>query len=838
MSGATVRILPREHITEALKGAVTNFALTVLTAPMGYGKTTAARELMAALDMRVSYIRVTPGPHNAPHLWDMICGQLEVQDSEIAPILQRMGFPAYSSHLRPTLARIKSCIAGRPTLLVIDDYHLVTDPEMDRVIESMAREAIPGLCILVCSRTRPNLALEDLRIKGLAAIFSQDLLIFSEKEAIAYFYLHGVDNSAAASEARAFSEGWAAALWLSLQNWRTHRVLRPVRDVEALLSETIFSVHSAADRALLLQLSMLDGFTPAQAAAVSGNASAPRRLRALHNKNAFLSYDPSSDSYQLHGIFRAYLANRLAEQWAEQAEEPVAPPSGPKDIHKSALFRRAGEWFAAHDDAARAIRFFSQAGRDEDLLRILELFAVPGADIFTIFAPEEISARLSAIPWRIRVRCPVGWLAFVHHYISRVNQDAGLVMLKEAAIRFAGDESIPSAMKQRIAGEIELIHGIEAFNDLYAMRDRHVRAYELLQGRLSSISHPRLIWTFCCPHVSSLYLREAGSYNDLVRLMEENLHQYQELSGGCSAGAQALFRAELLLETGSAHAVEPHLQKAAYKATEYNQLSSLIAIAFAKARLRLAEGRTGQAQTVLRELAPQLAREGNPLLNSSFDLCQGYIAASTGSVEEIPPWLRQGDLASSRIFYQSINFARVVHAKALLAAGDWTRLEVQAEELAARLGTYRSLFCHIHALVLKGIAALHLRGQERAAKLLRQAVELARPDGIVCSIAEYGAHITPLLRPMWDLRGKDTYLALLCKYARRYTSGGSGPQSLLAPREQAILAKAMDGMSNKDIAEALCLAPTSVGTALSRIYAKLGVKNRAGAIKAWRAHHA
>lgn len=836
------RILLRKRIVETLTDAVASYPLVVLTAPMGYGKSTAMHDLIQFLDTwRLFFITLPPGAHNALYLWDIICAQLAAQGSEIAPLMQRMGFPTDPILVQRTLNYGRTYLASRPTVLVIDDYHFANAPEMNVLLEALARERMPGLCVVLLTRIRPDFHLEDLRLKGLAAFFEQDLLTFSRQDAADYFKLHEVEDARAVETAWVFSEGWASALWLSLQSYLTHGVIRPVRDMEILLSEAVFSTYSAEDKRLLLQLSVLDSFTSSQAAVVSGDAAAPRRLRHLHNQNAFLTYDNVSDSYRLHSIFRTFLANRLAEDPSSPAEGGAqnedmrrrAEDNGAVyRLDKPALYRRAGELFAQGEDRLQAMRFFFQAGRNEDLLRILEVFSIPSDGMFVKFDPEGVASMIRSIPWPVRRQCPIGYLAFIYHYMSRIDLKKGLALLEEVEARCATDNSFTLEERRRIEGEIELIRALEDFNDLSRMRNRHEKAHSLLQGR-SSISHPQLVWTFGSPHVAFLYLREPGNYKAMVDLVENNLHYYQEMSGGCSAGAQDLFRGEYSLETGAFHKVEHYLAKAAYRAAAKEQLSSLIAVNFARARYLFAEGKSHKTEEVLEEIRPGIAQAGRPLLMNSLELFQAYIAALRGDEEAIPLWLRRGDMASSPLFYQGTTFAHIVHGKALLVARDWDRLEALAEDIPAKLGVYRNLFARIHALVMHSIAQFNLRGQTQALPLLGKAINLARPDAIVCSIAEYGSHVYPMLLCLRDYTPDDLFLNVLIKTTKRYVRLGGAGQPILAPREQAILERVIQGLNNRDIGAALGITAASVGNTLSRVYTKLGVKNRTEALKKW-----
>lgn len=823
--------LPRDHLVATLEAAVASYALVVLTAPLGYGKTTLAHELAERIREQVFYVAIPSGPHNALYLWDLIFRDLAAQGFEAAIPLQHIGFPTEPLHLQRVLDSFRS--HNRPLFLIVDDYHFVADTRMDDFVEALVRENIPGVHILLLSRTRPGLPLGDMRVKKLVALFGQDMLAFSQQEAIAYFHLHGSHDEYVAKSAWTFTEGWAAALWLSLQGWHSHGTIKPVHDVEALLSETVFAAYDVADQTFLLQLSVLGSFTPRQAAAISNDTSAPRRLRQLHNQNAFISYTPASDTYQLHSIFRTFLANRLAEQPEGALATDSAAGLWPHYIDKPSLYRRTGEWFAAHNGPVRAIRFFAQAGRDEDLVRILDIFAASGDGLLIAFDPEGIPAILQRIPWRVRAVCPLGWLSFVCYYITVGNTKDGVQLLVEADQRFATDEAISPAMRQRIKGELAFVRGVFAFNDLAAMREIHGEAHALLQGQRSIIAKPRNIWTFGSPHIAFSFVREPGTYGQLRDLLDDHLPPFQEMTG-TAIGGDILFRAEWLLETGVLDKVEPFLLKGLHMVVSKEQLAGLVVVYFTLGRLRLAQGKVHEAKSALEGIRPQIERADNMLLSNFLDLAMHYMAAACGDVEQSRQWMLRVNLTATNSLYQGTNFARIVYGKSLMLMGEWARLEVFAEEIPEHLGRFQNLFGFIHALVLQALAAMPLHGQARAIELLHKAVTLARPDGIVCSIAEYGTFITPLLRRMHNDNPEDVFLKKLLKAAKGYALSNSREGLLLAPQEQAVMEKVMHNMSSEDIANALGITQGTVRNTLSRVYAKLGVKNRAQAVDKWR----
>ena len=821
------KLLPRKNITEALSKAVGSHQLVVLTAPMGYGKTTVARELMLTMGYRSYIITINPGPHNAYYLWYRSCAQLAVQGSEIAPGLQARGFPVTPGELQRALDLARKHIDGRPTLIILDDYHYVTAPAMNHLLENIVREEIPGLSHLVFSRSKPGIPLEDLVLKGLASVFNKDLLAFSQQDARDFFHMHHVKEPGIADKAWKYSEGWPAALWLSLQSYQTHGALAPDRNVESLLDSVVFSRYTDEEKRFLLHLSLLNRFSPGLAAAATGDPSAPRKLQTLHEKNAFLNYDPGTDTYSLHTLFRNYLVKLL-----KSGENAHGASINAVDVN-----RRLGEWHEAEHDYLQAVKAYAAAGTDDAYLSILKIFEKPSDGLLVMYDPVAIKKVFTTIPWKVRFLCPLGYLAYIYHFLSRVSLAEALPLLDEAEQCFANEPSIPENIKRRIKGEIILIRGIKAFNNLFEMRDTHEAAHILLDGR-SSISHRQLIWNFGCPHAAFLYLREPGTFQQLVELVEKNLHYFQAMADGCSMGAQDLFRAELLLERGRMKQVETSIMKAVYRASGKEQCSTIIAANFALSRLLLATGQHAKALSVQEDMLTLYGGSISPLLANALDSGRGYIFACLGNYEQIPRWLREGKVAVGNGFYQGAAFPRVVFGKSLLIKKDWLRLETYAQDLPSMLGGYSLLFVTIHAKVMEAIAAYHLDGVASGAAILNEALQLAEPDTIILTIAEYGKSVIPLLRHQLMTNPDSVFAKDILKLAQRYKplslqqDGENDELPLsLKEREKLLLNLAAQGKSNNEIAAHLKISEAAVKKSFSAIYRKLGVNRRMQAIQ-------
>ncbi len=222
--------------------------------------------------------------------------------------------------------------------------------------------------------------------------------------------------------------------------------------------------------------------------------------------------------------------------------------------------------------------------------------------------------------------------------------------------------------------------------------------------------------------------------------------------------------------------------------------------------------------------------------SESLDLALGYIYAQWGRIERLADWLRKGKVDTlPHGTGLRRPFALVVYGKSLVAAGEFKLLGPVARTMPQRFGRYGSLVGRMHAKVLEAFAAKDYLGVCKALDPMRSAVDLARADSLVFSIAEYGLHVLPLLRRLHREKPEDNHLARVTALAddihRNAPYGmirrkNAHPLSL---REQTIMRCVTHGLSNAAIARELGITESGVKKSLLTIYGKLGVSNRAEA---------
>ena len=334
--------------------AVSRSALTVLSAPAGFGKTTLLAEWLASCadDAAVAWLSLDRSDNEPALFWTYVVRAMQTAVEGIGSgALQVLA--SASPPIDAALAALLNDLDGLSAdlVLVLDDYHLVETPEVHDGMTFLLEHQPPQLHVVVSTRVDPPLPMARMRARGrLVEVRAADLRFTSEEAAA---YLNGPmdlglsDDDVAALEGR--TEGWIAALQmaaLSLQGREDASAFiagfaGDDRYVVDYLAEEVLARQPAEVRQFLLETSVLERLTGPLCDAVTGRHGGKATLVALERANLFLvPLDDRRQWYRYHHLFADVLRAHLLDERPDQVAE---------------LHRRASEWFEVHDDMSQAI---------------------------------------------------------------------------------------------------------------------------------------------------------------------------------------------------------------------------------------------------------------------------------------------------------------------------------------------------------------------------------------------------------------------------------------------------------------------------------------------------
>ncbi len=816
MYSANHKIVKRKSPLSVLLKSVSSRPLVVVVAPMGYGKTTLAREFVDNSKSPVFFFSLPDNRPDSVRVWDSLWQEVEEGGIAEAGELRLLGLPVNEAQAALAMDILEKL---PPVVIVLDDYQHRGDPGLDMFMEFAVRSDRGKCRFLIFSRALPEMNLEELQEMEVAAIHRQELLAFSKPEAKEFFLANGVMDEAAAVQDWRYSEGWAAALWLCLKSRQQEEWRPPAGDLSAMLERVVYSAYSEEDRRFLPQLSLLPSFSATDAAEVAEDPGAAVRLDRISRGNAFLGKDPASGRYQFHGIFREFLQEKLRDA----------------GLDLPGLYRRTADCLTNRREFMAAYRYLIKAGRDQDRIRMLEILLQQRGTAESMNCWGEIFPAIQAIPWRLRLRQPLGYLAYLWLVFGDGNQRRNAAVLREAEKKFLEAESIPAKVKKRLAGEIAFLRGSLSPDDIQR-RGRYYQQARKLLGGSSFLSYDRVSWSYSIPVLAFFLVQQPGGYRKGLAGLAKYWEDFVVLSGGNGAGGLEAARAEYHLERGELAEAERLLSGLTELAEAPGAHTLYILTICMRARLLLARGETETADRLLSESQPRIERTGFLEHTACHLFARLYVRASLGRTDGTPGWLTDRTVFEPPYdFALTQSFVLTLHGKVLLARNDYAGLAHLIEKSPPSLGPHASLFGRIHKKIFEALLAKQRREPDSALQNLKEALELCRPDGLALPLAEYGGQVIHLLRRLRKTIPDDPFLerilALINTASRDSGEISSYKKTLLTPRERRIMKLVVDGKTTPSIAHSLGASASTVKATLARVYAKLGAGNRADAAR-------
>ncbi|MDK2866838.1 MAG: hypothetical protein PWP38_1153, partial [Clostridiales bacterium] len=275
----------------------------------------------------------------------------------------------------------------QPIYLVLDDYHLVENADIDNAIRAFVTYLNSQLVVVLISREDPMIDLSTLRMRQKLLEIRQADLSLNEMETAAYLRTF-LGASYALSKQHVMmlyqrTEGWLAGLQLagiSLQSQRdtsafiesfsgNHRYIMDylIQEVAAKLTadETIFLMTSTILEKFCAPL--LDSLIKGLPNETVNHTNAQQLIRQLMKKNLFvIELDAVQYWYRYHHLFRDSLIRYFLEK------EPAVYRQ-----YAAAVNCLAGDWYAVQNQGLEASRYYLKGNCDQKAAMELERLWAP-----------------------------------------------------------------------------------------------------------------------------------------------------------------------------------------------------------------------------------------------------------------------------------------------------------------------------------------------------------------------------------------------------------------------------------------------------------------------------
>lgn len=855
--------------------------LLVVQAPPGYGKTTLVAERLPSLEQAASWLRLDARDDDPRRFADYFGAALdrlcrEWLDVSLLPAEEG----PFDACIDAWLASLPA--EAPPCRLVIDEFEHIRHPAIRDGLVHWLRHQPRWLTLTLVSRTRPPLGLPGLRLRGELEEIDATALAFDLEEAqtLCAEQLSFPPTRVSLERALRLTGGWVMALDWLIQRTTTRagfdslleRLGGSHPDFVAWFDDLLEACLDEPDRRLLLQLGVLERFSPMLVARLLEGERVSQRLEALEGAGLFLERsDPHEQWFRFHPLFAGYLRHRRHElSLASQRQ----------------LHRRASQAWLALGDPALAL---SQAIEADDSEALTTLVEAQGPQLlahghFALLARALATlgeTRLCASP---RLTLIHGWVSHAQYQFDRTAQAIGWIEAQlddpawqELAAEFAtlraqlainqGDAERAAPLAEQaltqparylaatpvsagailcearfVQGRLEesLARILEVEREARRIGDDQLMLWALCHHSETLVAQGRLQAAFDIQERAFAHIEHSGLdrlpvAEFLYRIRSQLLWEWHRLD---EAEQAALAGIALLDRQGEHWTLQCHVSLA-----------------------KVAQARGDQAQC-----ADHIRRIRKILVDGDYHIDWRANAHATllawwqanDDRDAVARWLQEAppaepDTASNH--FAQANVRNHVRALMLLGRPDEARALLEAlETQTARFGLVtdanRNRLC---------LAALEWQcGHEQAAlDHLAEALELASRTALTGSFLRLGRPLSDMLTRLLETREPDELARRraerLLTLAGRQRDFGRAVRlmldeaviadivarpdvpelirtSPLTRREWQILGLIHAGLSNEQIAEQLSVAPTTIKTHIRSLYQKQGIRRREEAI--------
>ncbi|MGM8767904.1 HTH-type transcriptional regulator MalT [Enterobacter chuandaensis] len=867
----------RERLLAKLSGAH-NFRLALVTSPAGYGKTTLISQ-WAAGKSDLGWYSLDEGDNQQERFASYLIAAIQQATNghcvASEAMVQKRQYASLSSLFSQLFIELAEW--HRPLYVVIDDYHLITNPVIHESMRFFLRHQPENLTLVVLSRNLPQLGIANLRVRDQLLEVGSQQLAFTHQEAKQFFDCRLTSPIEAAESSRLCDDvaGWATALALSARqnNSPTHQSARRLAGINAshlsdyLVDEVLNSVDPST-RNFLLKSSLLRSMNDALIVRVTGCENGQLQLEEIERQGLFLTrMDDPGEWFSYHPLFGSFLRQRC--QWELATELP--------EIH-----RAAAESWMAQGFPSEAIHHALAAG-DASMLRDILLNHAWG--LFNHSELTLLEESLKALPWESLLENPrlvllQAWLMQSQHRYSEVN-----TLLARA------EQEMESEMDITLHGEFNALRAQVAINDGDADEAERLAMVALDELPLANF-YSRIVAT----SVHGEVLHCKGELTRSLSLMQQTEQMARRHDVWHYALWSLIQQSEILFAQGFLQAAWENQEKA-FQLIREQHLEQLpmhefllrirAQLLWAWSRLDEAESCARQGVNVLSGFQPQqqlqclallvqcslargdldnarnhLNRLENLLGNGQYhsdwvsnaDKVRVIYWQMTGDKKSAANWLRQTpkpEFANNH-FLQS-QWRNIARVQILL--GDFEPAEIVLEELNENARSLRLMSDLNRNLLLLNQLYWQAGRKNDAQRVLLEALQLANRTGFISHFVIEGEVMAQQLRqliqlntlPELDQHRAQRILREINQHHRhkfahfdenfveRLLNHPEVPElirtSPLTQREWQVLGLIYSGYSNEQIAGELAVAATTIKTHIRNLYQKLGVAHRQDAVQ-------
>jgi len=833
--------ISRPRVDEILERA-TECKLVYVIAGAGYGKTTAVQHYInQQKGVIVRWLQLTESDNTGAHYWENLTHAVSRDNPPLAKDLLELGFPE-------TFVRFKQFAdilkreehRANKTFLVLDDFHLINSKKALTFAERCANLRVPGACVIIISRTEPDINTVCMLSKGTAAMITQDDLRFTEQEIKDFFKQQNLQCTTDTAERLAEStEGWPLEINLLSLAMKKSSINLDIalklttKNINKLFESEAWNTFPESFRKTLVKLSLVSDLPLPPSHEVFGDTEVEKYLPEL---SAFLSYDNFYGNYRVHPLYLSFLKDK---QKLLKKKEKM------RTYHKAAMWCLENGFFTG------AVKYYAASHEYGKVLEVLRLYpGVLSQDAFKFFLDIIESTKPEDSQKENHELSKLKALTIPFLLIGMRKFDQAEAYAVQAAAEWEQSDSPDKA-------EVLInIYNALAHIDKYTCITTHEHKTAMFLEKIARLSEESGVKTerqgiFSLPDIRSFAClvgegavrEEFNEFSDKAQklvihssgLTPKRYHGYDDWT----ACELAFFMNKLDEAAHSAHS-------GVMIARENNHYGIEMMLRQYMLRIAIHKGDYSLSKEVLKQISECLENAGKFRKQPLYELITGSFYIHIGASDLVAPWIfSETDKEESYDFRVPMR-ELIVCVRYFIANQKYSKALTLLTGSYPRLPHERFLFSELILTILLSIAQMKTGDKENSVKSFEKAYKLSYDGLYEMPFIEMGKYITQMSKMLSDEKNETIpakWLNTMERKATIYAKNTAVIESAfklenkienkisLSEREREILSDMCRGFSRDEIAESRYLSLNTVKKILQSLYIKLDANNNLDAVR-------
>ncbi len=862
--------LPRLH---SLLNQDLDRPLTLISAPLGFGKTTLLSDWLASSPRPSAWLSLDEHDNELGAFLHYLVAAVNTifpgACEETLALLQGTVLPACSvlsavlSNDLDDAAESGKLPAGQRFILVLDDYHLIHSQEIHQIVDGLLLQPPRSLHLVLSVRRDPPLSLALLRGHGKITELRSGALRFRSQEIAALLRVavsFPVDQRII-DVVEEQTEGWPAGvrfavLTLNLRGNDPAHLRTPAGARQALdyLAKEAWALLPANTQDFLLRTAILQRLNSSLCDALLAETAPPgegqRQLEWLERENIFtIRLDDQGEWYRYHHLFQHLLREQLARRYSA--------------AEIAALHRRASAWFAAHGQVEEALRSALAADDPPAAARLIEAYR---HDALNSSQFRRLDQWLRLLP-RALIEARPQLLLVEAWLLQQRWQLVDLALHLDRVQALLAQTPLAASEQSHLQSEIDALRSYCCY---YAGHGSDALAYAARALQHAPMAHSGVRGFAWMGYIGALHMQGdlAGAQQAVFASLKEArqhdnafpvlpLIAYSGVSwmaADLPAVRQGAARLQALIDQrnliGEQEWADYFHGCAAYQANDLNRAQQAFEAVVGKQRqvhgftfgqatlglasVHLALGASQEAEALGDALLALALERGDADVLSQVQTLRALIALRLGRMGEVQRWAaaydREMPLAPMPMFLsEPLLLAQVLVQQATPQDDNGAAWWLQG--LLSHATATRNALRQIEVQALQALLHDAYGQEETALAALREAIRLAEPGGVVRVFVDLGSRMALLVGKLARAEPSSGFASQLMQaWPTAHVSSRPASQpdlrAALTRREQEVMTLLVQRLTAREIAERLVISDKTVNRHTATIYRKLGVNKR------------